>query len=149
MNLQHCYSSQAWSSRNQTTYIQAIENCCSRYPDLHKFRDFLKDQKPDLHPRKAAVPQQLSPPVNDDSLFTQRYYEVVRNPDVVNRSVGLKTVSKVHDKKTLSHFQRNTEAGDHFFEKEDDLKQGVFVTRRNVSFWSRKRKIGGAGKDAG
>ena len=219
------------SPRNQTTYIQAIEDYCSRYPDLYKFREFLKDQKPDRRLSRAAVlefgsgrssrvtviefkdvndlkiylsnntaesackhrlylledlsepfieafgahfwmdpflfaahensthwtasryyytlPRRLSALVNGESLFTLRYYEVVKNPEIVNRSVGLKTVSQVHDKKTLSHVHRKIEAGDHFFEKTDDSKQSVFVIRRNASFWSRKRKSEGAGKDAG
>lgn len=227
-------------SRNQTTYIQAIEDNRSRYPDLHKLWEFLKDQRPDRRLSRAAVlefgsgrnsrvrkidfkdvndlkiylsdtaessckhrlylledlsepfieafganfwmdpflfaahensthwtasrhdytlPRRLSSSVNGDSLFTLRYYEVVKGPESVNRSVGLKTVSKVprkarsgdriKDKKTLSHVHRKIEAGDHFFEKNDDSERSVFVVRRNASFWSRKRKGEIAGKDAG
>ena len=216
--------------RSQTTYIQAIEDSCSRYPDLYKLRKFLKDQKPDRRLSRAAVlefgsgrssmirliefkdvndlkiylcntaesackhllylledlsepfieafgahfwmdpflfaahensthwtssrhyytlPRRLSALVNSESLFTLRYYEVVKNSEIVNRSVGLKTMSKVYGKKTLSHVHRKIEAGDHFFEKKDGSEQDVFVIRRNASFWSRKRRSGGAGKDPG
>ena len=106
----------------------------------------------------SILPRRLSPSLKDDPLFTLRYYEVVKSPESVNRSVGLKTVPKAHrkagagirlsKKKTLSHVHRKIEAGDHVFETKDDSSQSYFVYRRNASSWSRKGKGGGANKEA-
>lgn len=79
-----------------------------------------------------TLPRRLSPSENCDPLFTLRYYEVVRVPRGGSRWGGLKTVSNV---------RRKIEAGDYSFEKKED--SGVYVIRRNASFWSRATKDGG------
>ena len=42
-------------SKTQTTYVNAIDASCSRYPDLYKLRDYL--QRPYLRSGRAAVLQ--------------------------------------------------------------------------------------------
>ena len=195
-------------SNTQTTYIKAIGNFSSRYPDLNKLSYYL--QSGDRFQSRAAVlefesgkssrfekfenvdhlkayfsnttckhrlylledlsrpfieafgahfwmdpflfaahensthwtglskdytlPRRLSPPKGCDTLFTLRYYEVVKGPKSGVRSQKFKTMSNV---------ERKIEPGDYFFEKKDDSRRSVYVVRRNASLWSRDGKDGG------
>ena len=198
-------------SKTQTTYINAIKDFRSRYPDLYKLSYYL--ERPHRHPSRAAVlefgsirsirveefndvdhlktyfsytarsacncrlylledlsspfieafgahfwidpllfaahensthwtasnhtytlPRRLSPSKSCDPLFTLRYYEVVR----ARKSKVLTTIFQ-----TKSNVDRKIEPGDYFFEPKEDPITGVFVIRRNASFWSRARKDGG------
>ena len=201
------------SSRRQTTYIDAINAFCPKYPDLYKLRNYLRGR--DTRPGRAAVlevgsgrsnkvervdfenaheleayfaltarssckhrlylledlarpfveafgahfwmdpflfasqensdhwtasshdyalPRRLSSSKSTDSMYTLRYYEVVRVPKGEVRMDGLKTESNV---------KRLVEAGDRYFESKPGVKSDVYVIRRNASFWSRSRKDGG------
>ena len=81
-----------------------------------------------------TLPRRLSPSETCDPLFTLRYYEVVKVPKSGVRPGRFKTVSNV---------DRKIEPGDYFFEMKEDSRPSVYVIRRNVSFWSRRRKDGG------
>ena len=198
-------------SKTQTTYINAINDFRSRYPDLYKLSYYL--ERPHPYPSRAAVLQfgpsgsirveefndvdhlktyfshttrsackyrlylledlsgpfieafgahfwmdpflfaahensthwtasertytlsrRLSASKSCDPLFTLRYYEVVR----ARKSEVVTTVFQ-----TKSNVHRKIEPGDYFFETKEDSGSGVFVIRRNASFWSRARKDGG------
>ena len=78
-----------------------------------------------------TLPRRLSPSEGCDTLFILRYYGVVKGPK-----------SRV-SKKTRSNVERKIEPGDYPFEKKNNSGRGVFVIRKNASFWSCPRGGGG------